>query len=250
MASGHYAAVARNLYAEGEEGPIFGPLDFGIPQTGLTVFSGPAGSGRTALSLVLSGRMAPSSGDLDILGLVKDRDVRRHVALAGVPQVDELERSVTVADIVTESKAWAAPWYKRVTKADTGDLSALCAEVYGDRELPDLSIYVSELSALDNMLLRICFALRPAHKERPSMLVVDDIEQLADLSDQRDVLRILAGLAENMAVVVTTVNPLDGHSPPHLAIDLTPGRGVPESPSGDAKPEQAESQVSTQEDDQ
>lgn len=250
MASGVSAAVARELYAEGEEGPIFGPIDFVIPAGGLTVISGPPGTGRTSLALALSGRIAPTSGDVEILGRTERKEVRRHVALAGVPQVDELERSVRVRDVVTESKAWAAPWYSRVRKADENDLAALCGEVYGDRETPDLDAYVSEMLPLDDLLLRICFALRPAHKTSPGMLVVDDLEQLADIDDQREMASILARLAEDMPVVVTTVNPPDDGAPPHHAIDLAAPKHGPEDGDEDAPESGRDAAASAKEDDQ
>lgn len=220
MASGECAAVARGLYAKGEEGPIFGPLDFDIPRKGLTVVSGPSGSGRTSLALVLSGRMAPNSGNLEVVGRTARKDVRRHVALAGVDQVDELERSVRVRDVVTESKAWASPWFSLVGKARTADLEKLCAPVFGERPLPELDIYVSELLPLDDLLLRICFALHPAHGTPPELLVVDDLEQLVDVEDQREMVEILARLAENMPVVLTTVNTLGTDAPAHFAFAL------------------------------
>lgn len=250
MASGDCAAIARELYAVGEEGPIFGPVDFTIDSTGLTVFSGPSGSGRTALALVLSGRMKSTSGTIEVLGLAKDKDVRRHVALAGVPQIDELERSVKVADIVTESKAWAAPWFSRVSKADRRDLEELCAPVYGDRDLPDLDIYVSELQPLDDALLRVCFALRPAHNTSPEILVLDDLEQLVDREDQRAMLDILARIAEDIAVVVTTVNPLGDDAPPHKAFDLNVYESEPDDEPDTEAPVRADADTSVKEDNQ
>ena len=56
------AVTAVNLALRGTEGPVFGPLTFTAPASGLTVLSGRGGSGRTALALTLAGRMASTTG--------------------------------------------------------------------------------------------------------------------------------------------------------------------------------------------
>lgn len=42
------AVTAVNLALRGTEGPVYGPLTFTAPASGLTVLSGRGGSGRTA----------------------------------------------------------------------------------------------------------------------------------------------------------------------------------------------------------
>ena len=56
------AVTAVNLALRGTEGPVYGPLTFTAPASGLTVLSGRGGSGRTALALTLAGRMASTTG--------------------------------------------------------------------------------------------------------------------------------------------------------------------------------------------
>ena len=61
------AVIAEGIGINGDQGPVFGPLDFTIPGQGLTVLAGRRGSGRTALALAISGRMKVDSGRLEVL---------------------------------------------------------------------------------------------------------------------------------------------------------------------------------------
>ena len=47
------AITARAITQSGPWGPVYGPLDLDIPEGGLNVLVGPAGSGRTALLMTL-----------------------------------------------------------------------------------------------------------------------------------------------------------------------------------------------------
>ena len=82
-----YAVEAQDLELKGDEGKVFGPLSFAVPSQGLTNLLGKGGSGRTALALVLSGRMKPTGGSLSVLGESKPRPIRSRVAIAGVEQI-------------------------------------------------------------------------------------------------------------------------------------------------------------------
>lgn len=214
------SVIAEGLALEAEEGPVFGPLSFLLGPVGMTVLGGRGGSGRTALSLVIAGRMAPSTGTVTVLGETDRRVFRRHVALAGVDPLDEMPRSVRVVDILTENKAWGSPWYRRVRRADADDLADLCGGVYGTRDLPPLDAWVSDLPVLDRLLLRICLALRPAHGGEIRMLVMDDVEQVREEHDREILLGILGRLAGRMPVILNASNPLPASAPPHTVVAL------------------------------
>ena len=59
------AITARAITQSGPWGPVYGPVDLDIPEGGLNVLVGPAGSGRTAL---LMGASTLISGQLYDLG--------------------------------------------------------------------------------------------------------------------------------------------------------------------------------------
>ncbi|WP_245557347.1 ABC transporter ATP-binding protein [Corynebacterium terpenotabidum] len=214
------AVIADAVEVVAEEGLVFGPLSFTLAPLGMTVLGGAGGSGRTALSLVLSGRMKPSSGAVEVLGCADRKQIWRHVALAGVDQLDELPRSVRVADILTENKSWSQRWYRLVRRATEDGLADLCSDVFGTRDLPPLDAWVSDLSSLDRLLLRICLALRPAHGGEIRMLVMDDFEQIREARDRDILLGILGRLAERMPVVLNSCNPLPETAPPHQVVSL------------------------------
>lgn len=224
MNTGHGNAqasvIAEAVEVIAEEGLVFGPLTFTLGPVGMTVLAGSGRSGRTALSLVLSGRMKPTSGDVEILGLSDRRQIWRHVALAGVDPLDEMPRSVRVYDILTENIAWSRPWYSPVRRAGVDDLREIAGDVYGSRDLPPLDAWVSDLSSLDRLLLRISLALRPSHGGQIRMLVMDNLEQIYEERDQEILLAILGRLAEKMPVILNSVNPLPPSAPPHQVVAL------------------------------
>lgn len=214
------SVIAEGIEVDAEEGLVFGPLTFTLAPVGLTVLGGSGGSGRTALSLVLSGRMKPTAGQIEVLGHTDRKGIWHHVALAGVDQLDEMPRSVRVRDILTENKSWSRPWFVPVRRASEEDVRDLCGEVYGSRDLPPLDAWVSDLSTLDRLLLRICLALRPSHHGEIRMLVMDDFEQVREARDREVLLGILGRLAERMPVVLNSVNPLPASAPPHQVVAL------------------------------
>ncbi|WP_448852651.1 hypothetical protein [Corynebacterium sp. 335C] len=203
-----WGIVAESLEVHGSEGPVYGPIDVAVPATGLTVLSGRGGSGRTALALTFAGRMKPTGGRLRVLGMEKRRDIRRHVAIAGVDQLDELERNLTVRATLREYRYWTRTplWFP--PKVDEDYLEEIAGPIYGDRDLPPLDAFVSQLPSLDRHLLRIALALRPAHGTEQEMLIVDDLEQVHELEERLWLLSRLKELAEEIPVVVNAVNPL------------------------------------------
>lgn len=220
------SVTATELELTAEEGSVFGPVSFTLGATGLTAITGPGESGRTALSLVISGRMKPTGGTVEVLGMTAPAQIRRHVALAGVDQLDELPRSVRVRDILTENKAWSRPWYRPTSRATQDELVAVCAPVFGDRDLPPLDAWISDLTSLDRLLLRISLSLRPSHPGRSAggrdirMLVMDDLEQVREHHDRAVLVHLLARMAGNMPVIVNTVNPLPPDAPAHTVVQL------------------------------
>lgn len=219
------AVIARDLTLDGDEGPVFGPLNFELPGRGVTALTGTGGSGRTALALVLSGRMKPTSGELSVFGETKHSAIRHRVAIAGVDQIDLLERSVTVRDVITENKAWSSRWYQPLHRAGKEDLLRVCGEVYQDRRLPPLDAYISQLSNLDKILLRIALALRPVNGDQVDMLIVDNVEQVREHSDFLELLTTFARLGQHLAVVINSVNPLPPEAPEHSEVELDTNAG-------------------------
>nr|WP_205570508.1 ATP-binding cassette domain-containing protein [Corynebacterium lactis] len=202
------AIVATNLSLSAEEGPVYGPLTFRVPSQGVTILSGKGGSGRTALALTLAGRMKPDSGSLEVLGHTKLSEIRTRVAIAGVEQVDLLDRDVTVRAVLTEHLNWSKPWWSRARRADEAYLENLAGAVFGPRSLPPLDAYISSIPGLDRHLLRMALALQPAHGQDIEMLVIDDLEQIHELADRNLLLLRVGEIAKDIPVVVNATNPI------------------------------------------
>ncbi|WKD62151.1 hypothetical protein CCICO_10765 [Corynebacterium ciconiae DSM 44920] len=224
--SGDYVLVADGLSVVGEEGPVFGPIDLRVPDKTLVFLSGRGGSGRTALALTLAGRMKPTDGTLTVFGYDKLKDIRDTVAIAGVDAIDALDRDVKVRDVLTDHRAWCYGWFGWVSKANEDYRDEILAKVYGTRSLPDLNQYVSQIPALDRILIRIGMALHPAHQERIRLLILDDLEQVRELSDRAILLSVLNRLSEEMTVLVNSVNPPSSEMlPGSKVIELFTDRG-------------------------
>ncbi|PTR23500.1 hypothetical protein C8K36_10981 [Rhodococcus sp. OK519] len=205
------AVRADGLTRSGSLGPVFGPVDLRIPFGGLAVIQGFAGSGRTSLLLTLSGRMKPSSGKLRVLGRTKPGGIRAISAIAGFEGIDTISESVTVRDLITEQIRWDATWYLLIRRAGQRELEQVCAPVFGNRPMPRLTDYVSDLGELDSMLLRIAVA----NTKMPPLLLIDDLEQVREEHDRTRLVEHLAMLGARQTVIASAVNPLPPNSPAH-----------------------------------
>lgn len=203
-----FSVVAKGLSLEGNEGPVYGPLSFTVPARGLTILSGSGGGGRTALALTIAGRMKPGSGELRVLDHTKRAEIRDRVAIAGVEQVDLLDRDVTVKTLLTEHLNWSRHWWSLRKTADQDYLENIASEIFGPRSLPPLDAYVSELHGVDKHLLRMALALHPANGHDIELLVVDDLEQIHEVADQYLLLMRLAEISKDIPVIVNAVNPI------------------------------------------
>lgn len=71
----------------------------------------------TVLSLIVSGRMKPSTGSVTIDGSASRRELRRNIAIVDAPDVSEPHGDVRFADVVAEELMFAgrmpSPWAVR-----------------------------------------------------------------------------------------------------------------------------------------
>ena len=196
------AVSARAIRMKGPWGPVYGPIDLDIDAGGVTVLRCPAGSGRTALLMTLSGRMRPMSGDLEVLGRRRTKEIFANAALAGIDELDTVAESVTVRDLITEQLRWDAAWHRLIPRADEADVARVCGPVFGDLPLPPLTEYVDELTELDGLLLRIAVA----NTSRPELLVVGGLDQVADDDGRAMVAQRLVDLGREQTVITASVN--------------------------------------------
>ncbi|MBB4137943.1 ATP-binding cassette domain-containing protein [Gordonia humi] len=201
---------ARDMQVKASWGHIYGPVDLDIRRGGVTVLVGSGGRGRTALLLTLAGRMKPTAGTLDSFG--RRNSAHRlfsRSALGFVDEVDEIEQTIRVHDVLTEQLRWTAPWYKFVGQSTADDLERLCRPVFGPLTLPTLDAYVEELPELTGALFRIAMA----NIRRPELLVVGGIDNLRNTASAALMLERLIDLGREQTVITADVNgvdPVDG----------------------------------------
>lgn len=184
-------------------GHIYGPTSLTVRAGGVTVLVGSGGRGRTALLLTLAGRMKPSSGVLHAFGRTGDaRHLFSQAAIADVDEVDGIDQTIRVSDVVTEQIRWAAPWYKWVPPSRPADLDRLCRPVFGDLALPSMDAYVEELPELTSALFRIAMA----NVRRPPLLVVGGVDRLTRTESAHTLLARLVALGREQTVITADVN--------------------------------------------
>ncbi|MCF6388385.1 hypothetical protein L2K20_15505 [Mycobacterium sp. MBM] len=190
----------------GPWGPVYGPVDLDVDTGGVTALIYPAGTGRTALLLTLAGRMRPASGTVTVFGHADARKIFRVSALANIDELDKIDQSVTVRDLLTEQLRWDAPWYRFIGQASEADLAAICGPTFGDVPLPDLTAYFDQIGELTQILLRIALA----NTGTPPLLVVGDLDGITDDHNRAVVLDRLNALGENQTVITASANPVPG----------------------------------------
>lgn len=206
VAEPELAVSARAITMRGPWGPVYGPIDLDVDAGGVTALIHPAGTGRTALLLTLAGRMKPVSGTVTVFGRSDARKIFAVAALANIDELDKIDQSVTVRDLITEQLRWDAPWYRFIGQAAQSDLAATCGDVFGDIPLPDLGAYFDQIGELAQVLLRIALA----NTGTPPLLVVGDLDGITDDSNRAVVLERLHALGEHQTVITTSANPVPG----------------------------------------
>ena len=177
--------------------------DFTIPATGLTLIHTGREQASTTLSMTLAGRMQPRRGRITITtpdGRAYHDDRRRfqHIALAGVPDIDSLERLVTVRAVIREQ---ATP-----RSIDNIPSYTQAAELLGfTMTNDDATTLVGELDTLSRLVLRILLAIMA--RPDADLLIVDDIDQLRSMELRNKLLVKLRDYSQLKPVIATSVNP-------------------------------------------
>lgn len=194
---------AADIAVKASWGHIYGPTSLTVQEGGVTVLVGSGGRGRTALLLTLAGRMRPSSGTLTAFGRTNDaHHLFSRAAIADVDELDGIDQTIRVSDVVTEQLRWSARWYRWVRQSRPADLEALCRPVFGELPLPPMSAYVEELPELTAALFRIAMA----NIRRPPLLVVGGVDRLARIDDAHTLLLRLIALGREQTVITADVN--------------------------------------------
>jgi ABC-type multidrug transport system ATPase subunit len=99
--------VADEIEVAGAHGPLLRSTSLRVENGRTHLVPGVHGPGLTALALVLSGRLRPSSGRVLIDGRDDPKALRRTVAVVDAPEVTAPEDAVPVRDVVAEGLSLA-----------------------------------------------------------------------------------------------------------------------------------------------
>ncbi|MHC6594431.1 ABC transporter ATP-binding protein [Arthrobacter sp. C152] len=103
---------AHQLHAKGRRDPLLPPTSLTVARGELLLVAGDRRDQRTALSLLLSGRMKPTGGELGWDNSRRTRQLRLAAALVDSPGVNEPEEHLSVRDLVTEDLALVPRRYR------------------------------------------------------------------------------------------------------------------------------------------
>ncbi|GHH50551.1 ATP-binding cassette domain-containing protein [Lentzea cavernae] len=92
---------ASRAGVNGGHGPLLRPTSLSVKPGELTLVAGEPGGGHTALALLLSGRMKPSTGTVS----PDAKTLRKRVVLVDAPEVNEPEEALTLSAVVGEELA-------------------------------------------------------------------------------------------------------------------------------------------------
>lgn len=175
---------------------------------GLTLLNTRRESDSTLLSLALAGRFRPHSGEILLDGEPSTTRQRfKQIALAGVSEIDSLDRLVRVRDVVREQIAWSQRFFQLVPhKAEAIKSHKNVEKWLEPLQLEDIDMQaeIGDIGPTDRFRLRILLALisRPDAK----LLIVDDIDQVRKMDIRHKLLDDLRGVAVYVPVMVNTVN--------------------------------------------
>jgi ABC-type branched-subunit amino acid transport system ATPase component len=195
---GEVFAIARGLGLREDERCPFAGVDLVITTGQVTALRGRAGAGKTALLLTLAGRMVPTEGSLEVLGLKmpkQRREVARTVGMGLFRGLNDLPPSALVANVTASELARG----KRPSKPE--DVTDFLTG-WGLQEM--MQAQVQELSREELDTLGIALALIG----KPRGLVVDDIETGLTRAQSERLMGLLKRIArtQDVAVMVACVS--------------------------------------------
>ncbi|OUZ07325.1 hypothetical protein BHE97_17660 [Aeromicrobium sp. PE09-221] len=97
----------HDVTVDGPHTVLLRPTTLTATSREVALVEGPPGTGHTALSLVLGGRLRPDAGTVLLDGAVDDQGLRERVALVDVPDVSEPDDVIRLSTVVGEELAMA-----------------------------------------------------------------------------------------------------------------------------------------------
>lgn len=185
---------ASDLTVSYESGYALQDVSFELKERERLAVVGPNGAGKSTLFKVISGVLAPTSGQVHIYG----HDPQGHICIAYVPQRSQVDWNfpVSVADVVMMGRIGKIRLFRQ-PRAQDWDIVNHALEVVGMGHLAKRQI--SELSGGQQQRM---FIARAFAQEAELMLMDEPLTGL-DVNSQEDIFLILDELrARNVTVLV------------------------------------------------
>jgi ABC-type multidrug transport system ATPase subunit/ABC-type multidrug transport system permease subunit len=194
-------------------------VSFGVPAESLVAVIGPSGSGKSTLLRALTGYRPACEGEVRYEGhdlYAQYSEVRHHIGL--VPQDDILHAPLTVRSALRYAAELRFPEGTSCADRDRridAVLAELHLEKYGDNKISTLS---------GGQRKRVSVALELLTK--PSLVFLDEPTSGLDPGMDREVMRMLRGLADEGRTVVVVTHSVAELAMCDLLLVMAPGGSV------------------------
>ncbi|MGK2308515.1 ATP-binding cassette domain-containing protein [Cutibacterium sp. V970] len=197
---------AHDLNAQGRQGMIFGPLDMDLAPRQLAVIHGPAGAGKSALLLALSGRFRRTRGTLIIDGIDAMAEPYRAIQRTSVARIADY---VVPEDRLTLNESLAERCHLDAVNLKTAEGRVRqIEEIVGFRI--DRSCEFEQLDAIERAVASVALAMLRETK----VVVIDDADVMVPHNQQRVLFEMFSKLTEldDSTIIAATVD--DDMAPP------------------------------------
>ncbi|MFJ2317255.1 ABC transporter ATP-binding protein [Glutamicibacter sp. NPDC087661] len=191
--------TADSITVKGRHDQLVGPTSVQLQRGELQLLVSEPQISRTALALVLSGRMAPSSGTVVWNADPKLRTLRKHSALVDSPGINEPESHLKVCDLVAEDLGlipgpnWRKPGARKWMAQHGFDDIASC---WSDAIDPGRLFELQLLLAAENPRLELLIVDSPDRHDLEDEHWLETLENFASSHREFAVLAIVSRLPQ------------------------------------------------------
>jgi len=178
-------------------------VDFSLPQGELRAIIGPNGAGKSTFFAMLMGRIAPSAGEIHILGIDTTRRTPHRISRLGVSlafQITNIFPNLTVSENVRLAAQTRAMSFNPLREAThRKDVEALVESVTADVGLASKrGELAANLSHGEQKYLEIGLALAT----RPRLLLLDEPTAGMSAQETRDTAALIKRLSASLSVIL------------------------------------------------
>jgi iron complex transport system ATP-binding protein len=195
---------AHNLSFDYGTRPVLEDVSFNIRPGETVALMGANGSGKTTLLKLFAGLLAPSRGEVCLLGRTLAACSRRELArsIALVPQEVSISVDFTVLQFVRQGRA---PYLSFLGILQNPDRIAVwkAMELAGVEHLANRAF--NELSGGERQRVKIALALA----QEPQLLLLDEPAQHLDIGRQAEIFSVLENLNRQGITIMAAVHDLE-----------------------------------------